>query len=348
MNALIDILPVSLVLVFMLNTHLCKPFKEINSEYLSLETTKYYRGLFALVIVFHHLSQKTESGIIFPFFYYVGYLAVAVFFFFSGYGLQKSYIEKSDKYKEGFLLKRIPGVLFPYIIFIIVYWVANLLSGTVYSFVDVINSLVGGNPIVTYSWFIICIIIFYLFFYLFMIICKKQYNRIIICGFVWYILWALFCIKMNYGSWWYNASHLLVVGIAWATYEERITIFLKQRYYIIAPIILLCFAALFIFQGKITSLIPTKYISIILPLIISAVFVCCVILLSMKIRIGNRILGLLGDLSLEIYLIHGLIIKISQKVIQNDFILCIVVIAITIPLAFVFHGQEYHTTNKNS
>ena len=63
MNLLIDILPISLAIVFLFGSHLCRPFSAINEDYLSLETTKYYRGLFALIIVFHHLSTLIiQSG----------------------------------------------------------------------------------------------------------------------------------------------------------------------------------------------------------------------------------------------------------------------------------------------
>ena len=338
MNLLIDILPISLAIVFLFGSHLCRPFSAINEDYLSLETTKYYRGLFALIIVFHHLSKITTTGHIFRFFALIGSLAVSVFFFFSGYGLQKSYIKKGESYRKGFLLKRIPGILIPYIVFIFIYWAAYTVSGTAYTFKDVLKTLVNGHPIVTYSWFIICIIIFYVFFWLFMMICGKHYKGMVICGCLWYILWALFCIKIHYDAYWYRSCHLLIVGILWATYEEKITRFIAKYYYIIAPVVVLCFVTLFKFQGKIISLLPAGYASKILPLFITTAFVCCVILFSMKVKIGNRILGLLGGISLELYLVHGLIIKIIQQTaIQNEFVFCAAVIVLSVFLAFIFH-----------
>ncbi len=335
MENLIDILPVSVLILFFFNAHLCKPLNRINRDYLSLETTKCFRGLFALVIVFHHLSKTTDSGMIFPHFFSVGYLAVAAFFFFSGYGLQKSYIEKSERYKKGFLLKRIPGVLLPYIVFTIVYWGANLINGTVYTLADIFKGLINGHPIVSYSWYIICILLFYLFFWLFMMICNKHYNRIILYGCIWCVLWALFCIKMNYDSWWFNASHLLVIGIVWATYEKSIIRFIEQRYCITAAFVVICFAVLFLFRERIPTIFPIQHASTLLSLVTAVIFVCCVLLLSMRIKSGNRIFDFLGEISLEIYLIHGLIIK--QTAIQNDLIRCTVVLLLTVSLSFVFH-----------
>ena len=335
MISLLDIFPIALLILCILNVHLLKPANEINDEYLSHGTTKYYRGLFALVVVFHHLSQNTASGFIFRFFSSAGYLAVAVFFFFSGYGLQKSYMTKKDSYKKGFLLKRIPRVAFPYIICIIIYWIVASLSGTVYSLADVFGSLINGYPIVTYSWYIISIVVFYLFYWLFMLVCNKFYNRIILYGCIWYVLWSLLCIKMNYGTWWFNASHLLIVGIVWATYEERITKFIGQYYSIIAPIMLISFVVLFLWHNKIISLLPFRYSSLLLTLLTAVIFVLCVILLSMKVKIGNHILGFLGEISLEIYLVQGLFIK--HIPIWNEFVWCIVVTVLSVSLAFVLH-----------
>lgn len=64
------------------------------------------KEFFAVTVVFHHLSQIFKTGIIFPLFRNFGTISVAVFFFFSGYGLMKKYIT-DENYKKGFLLRRL-------------------------------------------------------------------------------------------------------------------------------------------------------------------------------------------------------------------------------------------------
>ena len=101
----------------------------MNEEYLSLNTGKSLRGLFAIAIVLHHLSQEATrtGGYLFRHFAYTGYLYVAFFFFLSGYGLQKSYIA-SENYKNGFLQKRLPKILLPYAIVALLYWIKNIIN----------------------------------------------------------------------------------------------------------------------------------------------------------------------------------------------------------------------------
>ena len=75
MLALNDILPVILLIMIIWNARLIKPIEQIDTDgYLSSDASKNYRGLFALLVVFHHLAQRTSSGILFPFFSKIGFL----------------------------------------------------------------------------------------------------------------------------------------------------------------------------------------------------------------------------------------------------------------------------------
>ena len=89
---LMDVLPIFLVLIMLYKIKFIKPFSIVNENYLSISTCRAYKGIFAIVIIFHHLAQKTENGLLFQLFSGIGYLGVSVFFFFSGYGLLRSYI----------------------------------------------------------------------------------------------------------------------------------------------------------------------------------------------------------------------------------------------------------------
>lgn len=134
------------VLLFILLLYKVSFFNGINKEYISAKTCNGWRGFFALIIVFHHLSALTHGGVLFRGFTTVGYLGVAFFFFLSGYGLQKKYILDAN-YKKGFITKRIPTVLIPYVIVTLIYWGVNALSGELYSLLDVFKSITYVNPL---------------------------------------------------------------------------------------------------------------------------------------------------------------------------------------------------------
>ena len=204
------------------------------------------------MIILHHIAMRTETGVIFPLFVHMGSFAVAFFFFLSGYGLQKSYIIKSEYYKKEFLLKRIPTVLIPYIIITAIYWLWYLSLGHYYSIKDIIHSFIVGEPIAIYSWFIINILFFYIVFWLLMHICKKYYFMMILGGLIWYILYTIFCIKMQYGANWYKSSLLLVFGMFWAIHEQNIITLFKNKY----TQIILSSAIFFILLYIIKRLIP--------------------------------------------------------------------------------------------
>lgn len=339
-SIILDILSILLLLLLFYKARIMKPLHLLNDDYLSVDTGKCYRGWFAIVVVFHHLASCTKSGTIFRVFTLVGYLAVAFFFFLSGYGVQKSYMTKEDNYKKHFLFKRISSVLIPYFIITIIYWLMYFIKGDFYSIKDIVTAIIDGEPIALYSWYIICIINFYIIYWLLMVICQKKYFCMILGGIIWYFLYAIFCSKMGYGIWYYNASQLLIVGMFWATYERKILKILKNNYIIIAPIIFAAFIVLFLFNENISSIIGMTYTSLILTLFTAILFVLSVLLISLKVKIGNKIFSFLGEISFEIYMSQGLFIKILRSnliYIKNDFLWCLAVLSGTIIFSYFLH-----------
>lgn len=215
---LINLFPILFFLLLAIGLHPVSLRSGFNENYLSVETTKSYRGVFALVVVFHHISQKIGTDNLFTIFSNAGYLAVSVFFFLSGYGLQRSFITKKEQYKQNFLIRRLPSVLIPYLIAIMVYWFFDFFMGIKHNVNYVLSSFINGDPIVDNSWYIITIVIFYVFFWLFMCLCKNKMHLSFIYASIWYCAYALFCFKMRYGAWWYISTQCLVIGMLWASF----------------------------------------------------------------------------------------------------------------------------------
>ncbi len=337
---LIDILPTALLVLLLWRMKPVKPIKSWNENYLSLETCRSWRGFFAVAVVLHHLSQLAKGGTIFYELIKIGILAVAVFFFFSGYGLQKQYM-KSSNYQKRFLLRRLPAVLFPYIIITAVYWAVNAVFGTLYSPKEIlVKTIVKGDPIVSYSWYILVILMFYLVFWLLMLACRKPWIMIL-GGCIWYGLYVMFCMKMKYGIWWYNTAHLLPVGMFWAVYEDKMLSLIKKSYRVTAPFVWTAFLLLFCFSKKIQAHIPINNIRLITETVTCLLFVLSLILFTLKFEIGNLVLNRLGSLSLEIYLVQGLFTMSLRQdgfiLIKNDFVFSILVLAGSVLLGWGFH-----------
>lgn len=319
-----ELLPLGLFITILYKVQLAPP-KTINGDHLSVQSAAMLRGLFAMVVVCHHLAQNTSAGITFRHFAYVGYLAVAVFFFFSGYGLQKKYMRDAS-YSQQFLQRRIPTVLIPYAIMTAVYWLAYAVRGEVYSLADVVRSLWNGSPLDGNSWYIINILVFYFVFWILMHICKRRYAAMIAGAFVYCVAWVFLCRMLSYGGWWYNSTHLLVLGMLWAYKEEKIYPVLKKYDFLIVPF------------GIVLYVVSVFHL--LSDMLCAVLFVLSVLLLTMKFRVGNRALRFLGGVSFEIYMVHGLFIlllKDSPLRTEIPLLWCCTIILCAVASAYFLH-----------
>lgn len=304
----------------------------LNHDYLSIKSGKSLRGMFAIMVIFCHLAQNTSSGYLFRLNIHAGCLSVAVFFFLSGYGLQKQYLT-NENYKKGFLEKRLTPIMIPYIFISFVYWLMFCSVGMTFTMKEVLVLFLLGEPIAWYSWYIICILMFYVMFWVLMTLCKKQYLWMITGSTIFCIVHILFCKIMNWGIWWYSTVHLLIFGIFWAIYEEKIYRAIAKRYWIICLTAVSLFLTLFCCKVVLTDSIGLR-----IPL--TLIFVLCVIMIAMKIKIDSSILNYLGKISMELYLCQGLFIlalRSDALYIKNDFLYTFLVLAGTIISAHLFH-----------
>ena len=333
-----DIFPIALLILALYGKN-NKIKENLNSEYLSKESGNALKGLFALLVILHHLAQRTNDGLMFRLYDLMGYLAVAVFFFLSGYGLQKQYLINKN-YQKGFLPKKIGTVLIPYILITIPYWLLYNAQGTTYTLKDIFLLFRQGETIVKFSWYIITIFLFYVAFWALMNICKNRHNLMIIGAAIYFALYVIICRKLGYDSYWYKTTHLLIIGMIWATYEDEIITIIKKKHRLLSMIINILFLFLFCFKGSLSKAIKISEISTILESITATFFVLSIVLFSSKRKIGNPILNYLGKISMEIYLIHGLfILQLRSQVlyIYNDFLYAMFVMVGSIVFAQLFH-----------
>ena len=122
--------------------------------------SKYIQGIFAILIMMHHLSQKTSAFWVpaavrqhgLEPFVPIGYLLVSFFFFCSGYGLIKS-MRDDDTYFDGFLIRRLNRILLIFVLTQLIWFIVRFLRAAVYL------------PLNPYNWYIYAIIILYFGFF---------------------------------------------------------------------------------------------------------------------------------------------------------------------------------------
>lgn len=349
------------------------PKGQFNEDFLSLKISKGLQGFFAICIITHHFSQPYlgdggGAGLLTPF-ALIGFLFVGVFFFFSGYGLYKSYKTKPG-YLNGFLRKRLPVVLVPlYIINAILTLIVIASNGTMYSdgnpicfgydnIIFRITTFLGITLMNSNAWYMITIAIFYIVFYLAFRKNRDEDKAFKIMG-IFSVVYIVLGILAGHGpfwlqgEWWYNSSLLLFIGMYVAKNEKKVISYIQSRY---AKIMILCSAGTVVMT--IVAIFSTLMLSYYRPGVMGKVysvlclicetsattlFVAFVLIGTMKVKLNNKILDFLGKIALEVYLVHRFFIVFlnSQYVtIDNKLLYLTAVYSGTIIVSIILHKVD--------
>ena len=328
-NTLLSLYPVMFFLVVLFNAGV-RPKTTGEEDFLSIRQTGAVQSAACIGIILHHLSQQVtnygslDKGLI-TVFSYAGILFTAVFFFFSGYGLMVSLQRRTD-YLNTFLQRRLPTVLIPF-------WLCNsiilltnrLFYGVRYSFDQMIRYISGIDLINGNGWFIIEIVIIYvLFFALFSMFRNRDIALILLTMAVFVLIAYGFFSGHDpkneqwfKGEWWYNSTITFALGLWYARFRHKLDSFFSLRYRTLSILFFLLFIASFRFSVHCVGRYGYYYylsvsvgrkcacITLISQAATCSIFVIWLILLLMKITLGNRILASLGKIRLPLFLLHG-------------------------------------------
>ena len=343
---------------------------EFNEEWNSFSQTKAIQGLMALCIVCHHTAQQTcvnwlPSGNIvngLNVFSDTGFLFVGVFFFWSGYGLFKSFKNK-QKYLSGFISKRVVPVLVPYVLVCFLFTLERI-----FVFKEKmplwfkITNFTGITIGYYFGWYIQAIVVFYLVFYFAFKYSRYDFDAILYV-FAGVLLWVVAGLIIDHndyfmrGQWWYNSTMLFPFGVLFAKNESKIIEFLKKRFKILVLSSIILFFLSFFFSRFMESIggyygemmgfpfskkIFYRVLTLTPQLLAAVMFTLILLLICMKAKFHNKVLDFLGSHTLEIYLTHAFFLEffaISYNYKRDSifyarpWLLLLVTIILTIPAA---------------
>ena len=290
------------------------------------------KGIAALLILFHHMSQHINVPPFAIIMRYIGFIMVAVFFFISGYGLIIGFTDRKG-YLQGFLKRRILPLMIPYWIINIICIVVSVSSGTIYTGVDYVLSVFGFDTISS-CWFVASIIIMYLMFWLSFKCFKRKAKLVLACQVFTY---CIICTIAGLHSSYTASIGAFILGIYWNQIEGRILNIFRRHYFTSLAISMMVFAGLFF--GRLflsTKGIEQIELHIILRNLCSISFVLVLISLTQKVYFTGRVLDFLGDISYELYLVQALTIPILTFL-QGE-IGIVSTIILTVLLGWSLHG----------
>ncbi len=362
---LLCIYPVVIIILMLFGAKLAKK-KTFHEDFLSLQNAKILQGIAALGVMLHHLTQSiTNYGAVYkgPIteFNWFGVLFTSIFFFFSGYGLLKSYLTKPN-YLKSFLGKRLPAVLIPFLCSNVVYFLTlGLYRGGITGVGNIILCLLGFPLINGNTWFLVEICILYMVFFLAYHYIKNEKNAFgAVCIAVAVLITGSLLLGHDHsatgghwfmGEWWYNTTVLFLIGMLVAKKEKPLVDFSKKHYVWLLPTMLLVFYGLYHLTDFVTAIAGyyrewdgypgygEKALTLFVQGLTCIASTCCVLLLGMKVRIYNPVLTFIGKISLSLYVIHELF---KQMVLAfhapSDMLFFLLVFVYSFLAAVVFHS----------
>lgn len=239
--------------------------KNFHDDFLSMDSTKSIRGLAAIGVILHHISQESyfQNTKTLSAFVNAGPYMVAIFFFCSGYGLMKNMLSKED-YFSGFIKKRVvKGILITFYFNAIIYTVYYLIKGAIDSPIRIITNLLGLTLANWYAWFPVVLVILYIAFYfifrktknikfgiflMFLVVFLQGVFFSVSGHFAWWSgpknwwlnpvafgkakWWQQEHVIWFFGEWWVNSSISFIVGLLFAYNEEKLVPWLKKLYWL--------------------------------------------------------------------------------------------------------------------
>lgn len=283
---------------------------QIYENCISLNVSQSLKGIFAIVIVMHHLSLHYFNDRIMLPFMQAGKYAVSAFFLLSGIGLMYSFLHK-ENYLKQFISHRLSKILIPSVLATIAYLIFDCLTGnkTEYNFLKIIT---GKDTIVMYSWFVYQIVLIYLVFY---IVFRNIKNiKLAIIAFVAFTLIDMICFTLlGYDLYWEIGILCVSVGVVFVYEYDRIVEFFRKNYYISLILSGVIFVVSFVVMAAYLQEIENKSTTVIIcELLVTNIscisFSVLLILVLLKFSFVNKITIFFGKISFEIYLFHGLVL----------------------------------------
>lgn len=304
-------------------------------NYMSVEKTQSVKGIFVLLILLSHFSQYVELNNYLdqPYIFVqklLGQLVVAMFLFYSGYGIMESIKKKKMDYINSIPRKRILKVLFDFDLAILMFILVKYLLGTVYQPRTILLSFIGWTSVGNSNWYIFVILVTYVITYLAFKIFKEDYTRAVVLVSILtglYVFW----VKDYKPAYTYNTIFCYVTGMWFSLYRtsfEKLILDNNRNYMILLIILITTFSITYAFKNKFINY-----------QIKSLLFVLLVVVISLKVSFDNFILSYLGKHIFSIYILQRIpmmILKEVDFIASRTYLYLVFSVGITLIMSYIF------------
>lgn len=288
-----------------------------NDDFLSKGRCNSIKGIFILVVLLKHATQYIyDSGYechgvdLIPhlFLSYSGQLIVVMFMFYSGYGVAYSILKKGELYVSNMPRHRLLPTLLNFDVAVCAFVLLNLILSIPMSAGQIVGSLFAWETVGNSNWYIFVILLCYALTYLVAKFVKTKNLWKWLFVVILIAVLALSCVKESY---WYNTLLVYPAGFTFAFYKDRIVEWMKRFYAVLIVVLIAAFVVFFYFVPQ-TRALATNFASICFALVI--------VMLSMKIVVGNPFLNWCGAKLFPLYIYQRIPMIMMYECLGGDFV----------------------------
>lgn len=314
--------------------------KQSNSQYISIENTTAIKGIFILMVFYSHfnsyiaLTDSIYDTVYIKFFRFIGQAMVALFMFYSGFGVMESITRKGTDYVLKMPKNRIFKTLINFDFAVLLFLVLRVVFKQTTTLKQFALSLVGWDSLGNSNWYIFVILLLYLLTFLVFAVIRKQTEfarfsavfvftgtLLAIIGLTYY-----FNIKPGY---WYDTALCYALGMGYSLVRKTAEKIINKNLFTWGLFLVLSGAAYTILKGH----------HIFIECIANVFFAIFVVILTMRITLKNKILTWCGDHLFEIYILQRIPMIIFQNIGLarfNTYLYFAVCVVTTIVLSLAF------------
>ena len=329
---MIDLIIMGGILLFLLFTLLfgAKYIPAGNNSFFDQYNSKAMRGFWCLIVILVHIPQAYQNPIqdmIGRF----GYIGVTFFFMTSAYGLSAGIHNKPDSINN-FWRMRLPKLLIPN-------WTSNLILALLFFVIFGQRSSFGSYFVINIwvKWLLACYAAFWLVYYFNQ---SKKHSALLVSILVIMLSISIYYLKLTgnvNSTTWCTESIGFVWGMLLFSWYDKIKQFFSRKWITKASVA--CLLSLILGVSYLQFKHVIFWGDYILKIVLGLSILCFILVLNSTIKIGNRISWFLGDISFEIYLIHGAVFQLIQRTLPNirSGMFILLSITLTVLIASVIH-----------
>lgn len=313
------------------------PAGKFNTDYLSKESTTAINGIFVfLVFLCHAIGYVTVDPSIdvqwTTMHSYMGQLVVVPFLFFSGYGIMCSIKAKGTTYVKGMFKKRFLPLLLHFDIAVFLYFLLNLIFiKRSYSLKDTLLAFLTWTSIGNSNWYIGAMLLLYITVIVSFLIFRKCKLPALVTMTLLTGIIILLIIRTDKPSYWYNTMLVFTFGMWYGYLKDKIDLIVIKNSFTYL-------FALLMATGVFVVLFDRRHSRTIYHSIWSIAFAAIIVLVMMKVKIGNPILSTLGKHVFSIYILQRIPMLLIRHfgITDNSFNFILLSFPATLIIAFVF------------